>query len=175
MLCVSYPSGDDPKAEKRRAHIEYQAKCFFLRHYVAQKQKLREGENATLVSLLQEKVSIPQSWFDKALALSCAYNGDIVGYVNHLVASEQVEPALRATKLIILPESLIMGEESSKKLKNYLEMLKRGGLDNGELPFPVCVCIASQLLADNFFGGFLLIICILQKYVGMYQMDAERL
>jgi len=130
MLCVSFSAGDDPKAARRRVLVESQAKRFFLRYYVAKKQESREGENSALRSFLENKVLIPDSWFEEALALSCAYDGDIVGHVTHLVASDQVESALKAAELIILPESLIMGEESSGKLKHYLETLKKEGLDN---------------------------------------------
>lgn len=103
------------------------AKDFFLRHFPS-----FQKENAKIRKFLQNEVGIPNHWFEEALATRCAYNGDAMGYIAHLMASQQVEKAAAAIEHLIIPTPLALAGDSLTKLKHFLQSRKMEGLDNGK-------------------------------------------
>ena len=131
MLCLSPHQTENMTPNKRQNHFENKAKNFFLQHYVCNPKVGDKHSDSKTRSFLQKEVGIPVSWFDQALAMRCAYNGDAMGYVAHLIASQQMEQASVAIQRFILPPSLISGEESLAKLKDFLQSCKSEGVDKG--------------------------------------------
>ncbi len=69
-------------------------------------------------SFLENKVGVPKEWFEEALALRCATNGDILGFVLH-ASSFAMERALQTLECIFLPNLFFMSTgdiEASMKL-----------------------------------------------------------
>jgi len=90
-----------------------------------------------------EEVGIPSIWFDEVLAGRCAFKGDSIGHVNHLMRCS-FEDAIGATEELVLPYLLFNGGDDSQKLLQTLDAL-RGDDDSNMWNSSLCGVIYNYL------------------------------
>ena len=127
MLCVGTSENDESNAKRRGTYIEKRTKDFFLRYFHG-----KNNNSSAIRSFLENEVGVPSIWFEEALATTSAYHGDAQGYIAHLIASQEVEQATVAIERLIIPPSLMMGDESLLKLMHFLEKQRDMGLYQGK-------------------------------------------
>jgi len=125
-LCAT---ADDPNSsiskESRTKQVVKRAKDLVLLHYTNSSKlssKVLHAEKKR--EFLQNKLSIPNSWFEEALASRGAYEGQAITYVNHLIAGENFADATTAIAKLILPNALLLGGKDTHKLKLFLQSLE---------------------------------------------------
>jgi len=132
-LCTSFPT-DSTEGESRRLEVMKKAKEIIMRHSITKinhtNEKLRLFEEKR--RFLEEKVGIPRTWFEEALAVRYSYDSDPRSAVNHLISSSQFHEALLVIQNSVLPKAIIFGGEAVKDFKRFLENLVEMGVNEEE-------------------------------------------
>lgn len=87
---------------------------------VIQNFKETSSEEVTRRRFL-EGVGVPSAWFEEALALRCATNGDSYGYLNHMVQVSTDETCTTLEKVLI-PNMLFMNRDNLDESLKVLEV-----------------------------------------------------
>jgi hypothetical protein len=109
-LCLLDTSSTLPKEWKVR-----RAKNLVLRNYRDDERMYVEKRH------FLESVGFPAAWFEEAIALRCANNGDAFGYLKHMAAFSPQE-ACATLEQVLIPNMLFMSKDKVKEALDLVEV-----------------------------------------------------
>ena len=118
------------KTASRRHDVISRAKELIMRHYTVEDDMLL----VTKRQFLENKLRIPSSWFNEALAVRDISTRSVGSspneLVKHLIACHQHKEALAVIQNEYIPQVLMFGNDAAKSgLKSFLEDCKEQGFD----------------------------------------------
>jgi nuclear pore complex protein Nup98-Nup96 len=111
------------RASEPNAWKAKKAKSLVIQNY------REDSSNAEKRRQFLEGAGVPSAWFEEALALRCATDGDSYGYLNHMVQVSTDETCTTLEKVLI-PNMLFMNKEN---LDESLKLLEVFAVDESSL------------------------------------------